>query len=175
MILELFWPKEMRELVNKCHEEGTLNDEAVNAANFIVKCALGGAAIIVILFVNTNMIFGVAVSCVLLLGCKWEMKPDYFRPMCIPYSQGSLLEANVLLTSSCGGIQNKIKVDCNVINSNEIITIGPVRANIWKKASLPQKGDTIMVWVDMESKQAMPDIDYIKQKYSLNSNLLGEK
>jgi len=92
MIAELFWPKEMKELVKKYRDEGTLNEEAVRGFN---KGIHQSGAIIGLLFFFLLLGFGVSffyssiLLILIMITSGFLQATDMSRKYVIPYTIGN--------------------------------------------------------------------------------------
>ena len=89
--VELFWPKEMRELVNKYRAEGTLNEEAIRYV-FKTQRSLSFMFLAIVLLVYIaapDQNHYVILAIISVPALKWAMHHNYFKYV-LPSTKGDV-------------------------------------------------------------------------------------
>lgn len=167
-MVRLFWPKEIKELVKKYEAEGTLNQNAISYLTHQTYVVYAVAFVFICILLYENYLF---IPLVVALGpfIVWfDLKLCFHRNLAA-YTNGERRKVEVIKpTQSLYPMQ---WIYYNDKDAEGEIAIGG-RPMIVEE-QLPRKGDEIFIYQDAYKKHlAMPDIDYIKQVYSLTTKVL---
>ncbi len=168
MFLELFWPKEIKELVAKYRAEDTLNEESVEYLNMVIRRNLILWIIIFFVFILLSLPF-LAIALLLLSPLStWFDVRNSFRRQMTSYAYGEKIE--VLVTYAGSSLYGTQMIWCRTLDSNKKIRIVIATKPKISLQDFPKEGQKIFVYQDKEYRyKAMPDIDYLKRKYSLTT------
>lgn len=173
MLTELFWPKEMKELVAKYRTEGTLNKPAVHNMNDnIRKHLIIGFTLSLIMFFAASYEIGILIAIAVPIVVKMDIYSLFKRQIAV-YSIGEKMTATVKSfgTGLYGTQLMNYEVHAEPKSFAGRMWIG--NAPRLKEEDYPARGDSMAVFFDKKGKyKAMPDIDYLKQCYCLNINNL---
>lgn len=170
MLTEVFWPKEMKELVTKYRAEGTLKEEAVHNLNKNIKKHFAVGCVLALVM---GMAASFWVGLIILIVTPFAVKFDIyciFKNQIGVYSFGRKEMATV---KSFGvSLHGTQLLRYEITSGSEKLSgrmwIGAVPRI--KKEDYPQKGDVIPVFFDRNQRyKAMPDIGYLNHHYSLNT------
>lgn len=170
MILEFFWPRKLKEIITKYKKMGVLNQEAIEHIYKLTYKYLWITFALSLLFTFTaKPIVGITFFCFFSLLISLDFDRIFYTRIS-PYIEGKKVEVLVTNTGiDIGGVQH---IWCKVIDSDLKlkITIGD-RPKIPSEI-FPKKGGKLFVYHSYISKnRAMPDLDILKNKYSLQTNL----
>jgi len=172
-IAELFWPKEMKELVKKYRAEGTCNEEAVRYVNKAIWKHISIFLIIAFMLLTTSEVMAAGILFLLTPLFVWFDIRNLFRKQMAAYVCGRRALATVknVGISLYGTQKIKYKLEPNEKTVLSFIFIGS-KPRLDKK-DIPQKGAEFSIYYDPDNQyRAMPDIDYLKEKYSLTTTIL---
>lgn len=174
-IMELFWPKEMKEAAKRLKAEGLLNEEAVQTMNLKTKSSFVIFCIVSAGFILTGSygvkLFGVAVFLLQPLFIKFDNMCTYRRQMRAYLIGGEKQEAICLASgqSLYGRQAIWYKLASSPEIKNAIIMDGKPKLHV---DELPKKDEIFFVYHSADGKRAMPDNEYLKKKYSLTKAIL---
>jgi hypothetical protein len=172
MFVELFYPKELRRLIEKYRKEGTLNEVALSNINKMIKKSAIIGLIIFILFISESLFafifFSISIFSTWIDFHLFTRKRIYY-----PYSFGQLTKVRVKTVTKYAVFTGKIKLVCENLETSEKLIIGPLYGTFWEKNINLKKDDLVNVWYSAKCKKyAMPDIFSLKLNYSLTTSIL---
>jgi len=170
MIAELFWPKEMKELVKKYRAEGTCNEEAVRYVNKAIWKHISIFLIIAFMLLTTSEVMAAGILFLLTPLFVWFDIRNLFRKQMLPYIEGK--KTDVEFARVIRYYAGKQKVIFLSKNKERIICCLNHKPNL-RKEDFPDTGQIVSIYQNNQAKHnAMPDIDYLKEKYSLTTTIL---
>lgn len=173
MFVELFYPKELRRLVEKCRNDGTLNEVAVRNINRMIRIGTIMGLVVFVLFISKPLI-----AFLFLIISVFSTWIDFYlintrERLYYPYYFGELIKVRVKTVTKYATFYGKIKLVCEDLKTSEMVIIGPLHGRSWEKEINLKKDDIINVWRNTKCKKyAMPDIDSLKLNYSLTTSIL---
>lgn len=167
-MLEIYWPGEMKRLVSKYREAGTLNEKAVGRYNYLI-----GKGIVVISSLSLILLIAgeaktAGILFLLTLFAPLIDAPSNFRRRFLPYEGrkviGKITRVEWHLYGS--GLVIYYRKD----GSSDEVTVLPERNSI-KKEDTPKVGDELTFYEFNigSANYAMPDIQYLNKTYSLST------
>jgi hypothetical protein len=177
MIAELFWPKEMRELVAKLRAEDKLNEQALKSYNGTVYISLFVFVLCSVLLFDSSNLLALILVIIFVIAFYWTIRHE-FKKSWQPYTRGECLKAKVTMSGENRSfwVYPRIQKVYAVLVSNSKVGV-VINAYIdagYREGELPDCGEVMGVWVDSATEYAMPDIDYIKRKYCLDKTKLDD-
>jgi hypothetical protein len=167
---ELFWSKEMKQLVEKYRKEGTLNEEAVRYFNNSVRGYLIIFIFISIFFLaNSELIIGLTflICCPLFV---WFDLRNIFKNNMASYCFGKKIIATV--TKVGGGLYGTRRIVVIGEDSKKHV-IKLTRGAKTPDKKLPIEGDKVEVFIDEKGKYGSTlNMDYLTTIYSLKTRIL---
>lgn len=173
-IMELFWPKEMKEAVKRLQAEGLLNEEAVQTMNYKTKSSFVVLSIVSLLFVLIGssgvQLFGIALFILQPFCVKFDTSGIY-RAQMKAYLIGEKVEAICIFSNEglygMQTIRYRLVADHAVLGT---ITMGgkpKLHVN-----EFPKKDERFFMYRPANGKRGMLDHEYLKKKYSLTKAIL---
>ena len=175
MLKDFLYPKQMSQLISKHERNGTLNAGPIKEVNRHIYVLLGAYIIMTPLFISDGYIKFTIIA--------WFLFPFFvrfdsrrmFTKHIAPYVLGKKISAEVYKMHFY--YQGRQRVICFDEDNNKIIAEmygyrGKTRLN---KEDYPKAGDTVAIFVHKDSSGkywGMLDIDYIKQTFSLTTEIL---
>jgi len=172
-----FWPKEMRDIIDKYKLEGTLNLKGVyffsdrifgmNLFLFISFIALipttkSNAEILVL------SIFGLFAPIIFFIYCP----KHYFKPIFAPYVYG---KETILRIKN---VYYKRNMVVKIVYTNPLTgldIIGNYVGKVWLQEDCPKNGNEIIVYVtDSDEFGVMPDTKHAKEYFSLTTTIIDK-
>jgi len=200
MFVELFYPKELRRLVEKYRREGTLNEIIVKKLRKHIYVGVTVCSIAFWIFLNElNFFWLVSLFFIALLLIKWETHKTFYRNI-VPYVNGKRIKAKVLESGIWGHTPgylyavyelNSAKIYCknagitrsyrnaldelskkeSVLNKDKVGSISKMRSFI--EIAPNKKGETCFIYQsNLDKSKGMPDIEFFKENYSLTTSVL---
>jgi hypothetical protein len=171
MLMELFWPKDLKKLVKKYKDEGTLNEVAMRNIEKTTYNHLAIIVIVALIFIfNAEYKIGVPLLIFSPLLAKFDLHRIFYNRFA-PYVLGKRVEAMFVKIGSegLGGgwraiykLPSKKRIVCNA---------GPRFG--FEIQSWPKKNQMTHVYQsDIHKHKGMPDILFFKQNYSLTTSIL---
>jgi len=174
MIAELFWPKEMKELVKKYRAEGTCNEEAVRYVNKAIILGIIIALLFGGLFFRYGFYIWVTILLIVVLATKVEAC-RLFRRQMGAYAYGREVDVIVRkVIARSHGSSRSVSITCELKEeARKIVIVGPIRGIVWNKKYFPVEGGGTSIYYDSTEKYPpLPNIKTLKQKCSLTTAIL---
>lgn len=170
MILELFWPKELKELVKKYRDEGTLNEEAVKFLKCLTYKYYAISLIIIAILFFTKQFIASMVLLSLTPFFTWFDLKNLFYNQIEPYA-GKKITAKFMSIKIYYAGRQRINYESTNDGKKIICNIG-TKPDL-KQDDWPEPHQIITVYQSKtNTNRSMPDIGYLKQKYSLTNHIL---
>ena len=169
MIIELLYPKEMKDAVKKLRVENDLNEEALKNFHYQIIIRIAVCLIIAAILIGIeNSYISWTISILLIFLMPFDIKRHY-KMFMASYLFGKKDKGTVIKKISIRHSSKKLKI--KTTDQNEI-TIGPLR-EFWKNPECPDVDDEIQYYQDTSKKfKPMPDLYFINKKYCLIKSLL---
>ncbi len=171
MILELFWPREVKELIAKYREEGTLNEEAVR----LIKRTSRGylilfAFISAIFIVTSEPVIGISILLLSPLFVRFDCN-NLFKNQIATYCYGKTIKARVEKVGI--GLYGTQRIVVSDLENKTDHVIKLSRSSISPNKELPSVGDIVEVNIDPNGQYgATLNISHLKQKHSLTTKIV---
>ena len=172
MLIELLWPKELKKLIKKYKDEGTLNEVAIKNIEEITYRYFLAFAIASLMFIFASKYkIGISLLVFSPLLIKIDLHRMFYNQFA-PYILGKKTKAKFKkITTSYGHgfwatyeIFSKKKIFCRIL--------GPGTSK-YKMQPFPKKNQMAYVYQSNKHKnKGMPDIQFYKQKCSLTTSIL---
>jgi hypothetical protein len=171
MFIELLWPKDLKKLVKKYHNEGNINDVAVKNIKNATYKYLVVMVIFALILIFTSEVKGGVILLLTPLVVKFDLHRIFYNQI-EPYVLGKRVEArfvevtHYLRNRGWEAIYEKnngMKIICKV---------GTTVVN-FKEDGWPKKNQITYIYQsNLNKSKGMPDIQYFKQKCSLTTSIL---
>ena len=183
MFVELFYPKELRRLIEKYRKEGTLNETIVKKLRKNIYVGVTVCSILFwILSYKLSFYWLVILFFLTLFLIKQEIHGIFYRNIA-PYVNGNKVKAKVIKSGIGGKAGNFLYVlyelttyDSKImVNCQAVVTPSYTlkRNKLTKEDSIPQKGQTYFIYQsNLDKSKGMPDIKFFKENYSLTTSIL---
>ncbi len=170
MVVELFYPRGLKDVIADLRAKDDLNAEALDALNYQVYVRLAIFPILALLFLSTDQkMIGWVVTSIIFFGLWFDIRCHYKNHIGA-YIFGSSQEAKVTKLVSVRHFRKKII--CQNIQGNQKVVIGPLR-ELWKSSECPHVDDSVYYFQDHERRfKLMLDLVSIKKKYCLSKSVL---
>lgn len=174
MIAELFYPRELKEIITDLRAKGDLNEEAKKNINcFFYKCValeFFGSLILSVIFLNQDFAFIVLFFCILFFGFIYFDFQKYIERKIFPYLSNSRKNLKILRMKSYRGGAVLVCED-----SDKKIYRSPLLRELWRLKNL-NEGFVIACFISkLDPKIFMPDEESIKRKFCLSKSILKGK
>jgi len=164
----LLWPKKLRANAESLRNDGRLNMAAVKSINRALYVSMSITLTVIAMVIIGP--YGIALG-LLAIGIAWigvyiDFRFSFLRRFIEPYVYGECQKIKVQNVLLRGAFQRITTISC-VTSDGKRIKIGPLRGTVYVEKDLPSEGQDIDAFVN--GNQAMPDISYIKSRYSLKT------
>lgn len=168
MLISLFWPKEIRDLIKKYEEKGTLNPKAIVYLTRQTNVRLTIAFVIGGIVLYEQSVFFPLFLFLAYLAIWLDLKLCFHRNIAA-YTNSK--KRSVKVVSAVQSLYPMQWIRYEDIDGCGKIVIGG--KPMIPEEELPKRNDEIFIYQDIYKKHlAMPDVDYIKQAYSLTTEVL---
>ena len=165
MIAELFYPKELKDIIADLRAKGDLNEVALSRLNLLVikwLLAMGGAASIPL--INGYIFVSIALVVILPIGIRFDVKRHISQKI-LPY----LLGRKEILSLK-KRVPYRFGVVLTMLGSSRKEYKTPLLTELWGQKELAKFGQEIECFVCSDSEICMPNIKEITDKYCLKKN-----
>lgn len=202
MFVELFYPKELRRLVEKYRREGILNETIVKKLRRNIYAGVTACSILLCFLLNElNSYWLVSLFFLALLLIKRDIHKIFNRNI-VPYVNGKRIKVKVLESGIWGhhpgclyavyeldsteiyckyaGITRSYKDELEellkkerVLNEDKVGFISKMRSATLIEITPYQKGEICFIYQsNLDKSKGMPDIKFFKENYSLTTSVL---
>lgn len=168
-MIEIFWPGEIRQLIANYRAQGILNEEGYNYITYLNKVfvwILGGLAIFYTL--NSEIMLA-AIHLAAIPLALWLDTKRIFNKQMAPYVYGQPAKLKVK-DAFQKWVNRQVFICENVLEPRQDVIVYLGSKPRLKSEDIFAVGQIIDVY--QFKRQAMPDIDYIKAKFSLTTQIL---
>jgi hypothetical protein len=178
MFVELFYPKELRRLIEKYRKEGTLNDVAVRNINKVIYYYSIFYFISSLIFIafsdhseNSIKIIGITLLLLFPLLTKHDVHKLFYKQMA-PYVLGKRIEARFVKAVHYIRGRGWIATYESMEKQNIVCKVGVTIAH-FKEEGWPKENQITHIYQSKFNKnKGMPDIKFFKKNYSLTISIL---
>ncbi len=166
MIAEIFYPKELKEVIADLRTKNDLNELALKEIKRKIYIELTISLIIILMFImDGNILSSLLIFTFTLLIWKYEMY-GYYSDFLDPYLKGERVSGRIIKINNNPYFGTFIKCQDNKGN---LYKLTPVRYKWYIKSYSLKKGQDIVFFYKGNDETSMIDLKPINQKFCLSN------